>query len=246
MTNDTSGCIVLGNGGFDTNGILGGGQLGYMTAVNLGSGWPLMVGGEIDLQGSGVSGSQNVSGPLQLVGLTETCSPCSYTASQKIDWFGTLRARVGVPVDRFLIYGTGGLIVGAVTTSQSLNFGTTPGNVGNAKSTLSGPDGRRWRRISPSRRRLVGQARSALLRSGNRSTVALPHERRAVNFSDYKTFGFRGAMIRLGVNFPAGRHLEPSRPGLYRRRPQAAGGFARRHIFALTRACRTTMYCVLN
>ena len=37
------------------------------------------------------------------------------------DWNGTVRARAGVAVDRFLIYGTGGLAVGSLTVKNGGN-----------------------------------------------------------------------------------------------------------------------------
>jgi len=85
--------------GFDetAGGFLGGIQAGY----NWQSG-RAVYGVEADLQGSAVQGS--------------------YTqfnlANTKVDWFGTLRARIGyTPVDRILVYGTGGLAYGNVKAS---------------------------------------------------------------------------------------------------------------------------------
>ena len=50
------------------------------------------------------------------VGISETLSAASYS---KIDWYGTMRARLGlVPFGRLLLYGTGGLAYGKVETSK--------------------------------------------------------------------------------------------------------------------------------
>ena len=44
-------------------------------------------------------------------------------ASQRIDWFGTVRARAGfTPVDRLLLYVTGGLAYGNVSYSAQTDF----------------------------------------------------------------------------------------------------------------------------
>ena len=70
----------------DTDGFLGGVQAGYnWQAV----GSPLVVGIEADIQGT------NIESP-------------TFT----LDYFGTVRARLGYAVDQFLIYGTGGFAYG--------------------------------------------------------------------------------------------------------------------------------------
>jgi outer membrane immunogenic protein len=46
-----------------------------------------------------------------------------HTVTQQVDYFGTLRARFGyTPADRFLIYGTGGLAYGHVSSSSNVLF----------------------------------------------------------------------------------------------------------------------------
>lgn len=56
---------------------------------------------------------------------TETFGPPPTTdIGQRIDWFGSLNAVVGVPMDRVLIYGTGGLAFGSVGHSQDTFSGT--------------------------------------------------------------------------------------------------------------------------
>lgn len=50
---------------------------------------------------------------------TENFGPAPGTdIGQRINWFGSLNAVIGVPVDRALIYGTGGLAFGSVGHSQ--------------------------------------------------------------------------------------------------------------------------------
>lgn len=74
-------------------GFLGGIQAGY----NWQSG-QMVYGVEADFQGSDVKASFSEGGG---------------SLESKIDWFGTVRARVGyTPVDRFMIYGTGGFAYG--------------------------------------------------------------------------------------------------------------------------------------
>ncbi len=45
-----------------------------------------------------------------------------FSVSSKVDWFGTVRGRVGVASDRVLFYGTGGFAYGRVKTSYDYSF----------------------------------------------------------------------------------------------------------------------------
>jgi outer membrane immunogenic protein len=74
----------------DPTGAFGGGQIGY----NFQRG-PLVVGLEADIGGAGV-----------------TDSAASNTSS--LDWFGSVRGRVGYALDRALVYATGGYGYGRV------------------------------------------------------------------------------------------------------------------------------------
>jgi outer membrane immunogenic protein len=75
------------------SGFLGGVQAGYNWQVG-----QLVYGVEADFQGSDIKADLTLGGP----GL-----------EAKVDWFGTVRARLGyAPVDRFMVYGTGGLAYG--------------------------------------------------------------------------------------------------------------------------------------
>ncbi|AZO55678.1 MAG: porin family protein [Mesorhizobium sp.] len=77
----------------DASGFLGGVQAGYNWQVG-----QFVYGVEADFQGADIKGDLSIFGP---------------SLETKIDWFGTLRARIGyTPIDRFMIYGTGGLAYG--------------------------------------------------------------------------------------------------------------------------------------
>jgi outer membrane immunogenic protein len=203
-TQSTSGCAIIGDSALSTSGVIGGGGVGYSRPLVLGPGSSVIIGAEIDVEGAGISGSQNVAGPFHLVGFPDTCSPCSFSASQKINWFGTLRAKIGVPLDRFLIYATGGLMVGGVQVSQNLSFtGTGQGEAVSARSTLSGPT------VGGGVEMLLGSGWSAKLEGlyydmGTLNTIAASYGAAPTNFNNSKSFGFRGAMIRLGVNLRLG------------------------------------------
>jgi outer membrane immunogenic protein len=91
--------------GVDPKGGLFGGQIGYNWQTGV---WVL--GLEADLDWADIKSSGAATGPVfPRRGLE------AYTAmaTQKIDAFGTLRARVGItPTDRVLLYATGGLAYG--------------------------------------------------------------------------------------------------------------------------------------
>ncbi|MCF7645883.1 porin family protein [Bacillus subtilis] len=82
----------------NSNGFLGGIQAGYNWQFD-----QMIVGLETDIQGAGLKSDVEVGG----VG-----------AEAKINWFGTTRARLGyTPVDRFMVYATGGVAYGKIKAS---------------------------------------------------------------------------------------------------------------------------------
>jgi outer membrane immunogenic protein len=95
-------------------GALGGGQVGYnwQTGSMLG---PVVYGLEADIQGAGLSDDRtNLGSPF-----------VSTTYNQKIDWFGTVRGRIGLATGPVLGYVTGGYAYGNVKTSIAFdNAGT--------------------------------------------------------------------------------------------------------------------------
>jgi opacity protein-like surface antigen len=103
----------------DLSGVLGGGQVGANYQFNP---W-LVVGIEADVQaadihsqGNGVGGATN-NFPL---GAQSTYA----TQNKSVDWFGTVRGRVGVTIPSFpnlLVYGTAGLAYGNVIHSVNVS-----------------------------------------------------------------------------------------------------------------------------
>ncbi|MBK3663870.1 porin family protein [Bradyrhizobium diazoefficiens] len=94
------------------NGFVGGGQMGY----NFQSG-NIVAGLETDLSFAGLRKSDTATGNFYIGGILAT------TVDTKLDWFGTLRGRLGfLPTNSLLLYGTGGVAYGAVkTTVTTLN-----------------------------------------------------------------------------------------------------------------------------
>jgi outer membrane immunogenic protein len=119
---------------FDTSGALGGFQLGYNYQVS-----PIwVVGLETDFDWSGVKGSGSSGGTHA------AAIPFTLPVNEKIDWFGTVRGRVGyLPTPNLLAYVTGGFAYGRVNHNGSwMNnsagifiFNAGPGSI----STSCGP-----------------------------------------------------------------------------------------------------------
>jgi outer membrane immunogenic protein len=93
-------------------GVIGGGQIGYnwMLAPSV------VVGLVADFQGSGMKASETATvdpaGPSVLT---------NQSNDVKIDWFGTVRGKLGYAMNNWLLYATGGLAYGHIETSGAFN-----------------------------------------------------------------------------------------------------------------------------
>lgn len=104
FTDATYGAVTnVGRGG----GFAGGGQVGYNYQLTPGSGWVL--GAEADIQGLA-----QAKADAAYLGTTPY-----YNVSPRLDYFGTVRGRVGYAFDRVLIYGTGGFAYGGGSASSN-------------------------------------------------------------------------------------------------------------------------------
>lgn len=121
-----SAAIIPGNLGLKPSGVLGGGQVGYNWQNGM---W--VFGLEADIQGSDVKDSRTIN-----LGIP----PASATTigSDKLDWFGTVRGRLGVtPTSNFLLYGTGGLAYGETKDTGQIFNPAAPVTSGNFFSSQS-------------------------------------------------------------------------------------------------------------
>ena len=90
------------------SGFIGGGQIGYNYQLN-----NLVLGIEADIDGTTGRASSNA-----VLANDVFPAPTSTQTGQRLDWLGTLRGRFGwTPIDRLLIYATGGLAFGQSTAS---------------------------------------------------------------------------------------------------------------------------------
>jgi outer membrane immunogenic protein len=107
----TPNASVLG-ADFSPSGGFGGGQIGYNWQGAFGLGSHLVLGVEADIQGSGIS--DNVGFGFA-------------SEENTLNWFGTVRGRIGYAMDRTLIYFTGGFAFGEVESKG--HFLRTPFDV---------------------------------------------------------------------------------------------------------------------
>ena len=91
-------------------GFIGGIQVGYNYQIN-----QFVIGAEADFMGMAANQTSS-SAPLDLVDYVTV----SRTKVQQ-QWLGTVRARAGFAVDRFLVYATGGLAYGSTKVSTISN-----------------------------------------------------------------------------------------------------------------------------
>ena len=147
LTNTAGTVLLTSTGTTDLNGVVGGGQIGYNWQIQ-----NFVWGLEADIQGTNEKATRN------FVCAAVTCLPAVALAlpavtvalNQKIDWFGTVRGRLGVlAAPTLLLYATGGLAYGEVNTSDAINmltpFSTNTTNVGwTAGAGIEGVIGGNW------------------------------------------------------------------------------------------------------
>jgi len=147
--------LFAANNSFSLDGIIGGGQIGYnWQSTN----W--VFGLEADIQGSGEDGNTaavcpgGALGTRTVAGLSGTCSlghlgdtapfdvaafPVTDSLSEKLEWFGTVRARLGSTFIRptLLAYITGGFAYGGISATDTISGTNILGMQNTNGSTLS-------------------------------------------------------------------------------------------------------------
>ena len=120
------------------DGVLGGAQIGYNVQFNKN----MVAGLEADFQGTGQRGTATFPPVNELIcGAACTSITTSGTLTQKMPWFGTFRARLGVlPSEHLLLYVTGGLAYAQIKSTAATSFvAMTPGGTftGGMSSSVS-------------------------------------------------------------------------------------------------------------
>jgi outer membrane immunogenic protein len=110
------------------DGVVGGGQIGWNAQLN-----HLVVGIEADFQGTGQRLSSTTATPFFATsGSFVAIGNQNETRDERLDWFGTVRGRVGYAADGLLWYGTGGLAYGHIKFTGSDSFPFTVINFASA------------------------------------------------------------------------------------------------------------------
>ena len=91
----------------DRDGFAGGGQVGYNQQIGR-----YLAGIETDIQYTDIGRTVGGTAPGAL----------AYSARQRLDYLGTFRVRVGLAMDRLLVFATGGLAYGDVRDAQTIVF----------------------------------------------------------------------------------------------------------------------------
>ena len=130
LSNGAGTVLFTSAGSSNLDGVVGGGQIGYNWQVQ---NW--VWGLEADIQGTDEKGSRGytcgtsvctppVGGFLALV-IPGPAVPV--TLNQKIDWFGTVRGRIGIlATPKVLFYATGGLAYGEVASNGTIGAALSP------------------------------------------------------------------------------------------------------------------------
>lgn len=115
--------IVPDDQDLDPDGFIGGGQVGF----NWQMGRFLVLGAEADFLGGDLSA--NTAGAHSVPQLFPFVSDVPLHARQDINWFGTVRGRVGfAPWCKWLVYGTGGFAYADVDDSVEFDLRSSGGN----------------------------------------------------------------------------------------------------------------------
>jgi len=188
-TGTSAGCAIVPDSALSGNGVLGGAQIGYNWQAN-----SVVFGLEADIQGANIKGSNFINAPGAVV-------PFTYTTSDSVNWFGTVRPRLGVlATQNTLLYVTGGLIYGGVQTSQNLFFPVSglafPATSSSTRIGGTVGGGIEWMFAPKWSAKVEGLWYSL----GNVTTAAMQVPG-ASPFTDFKTFGFNGGIVRAGINY---------------------------------------------
>jgi outer membrane immunogenic protein len=172
-----------------------GGQVGANYQVGL-----FVFGIEGDIQVSHINDSTGAL-PLQCCIGIGTIPGSTLTRSANLDWFGTVRGRLGLAIwDRTLIYGTGGVMYGEevasflATTSTPITYQAQSSGTHTGYVAGGGIEYAFTNRLSAKVEGLYYSMGSETIAFTNTTT----------NFTESTNFTYKGALVRLGANLKFG------------------------------------------
>jgi len=116
------------SGSFDGTGFMFGGQVGYNYQRSC-----FVYGIETDFDVNGMNDASSVNRPLA----APLVKRFIHNVTDDVGYLGTLRGRFGyTPADRLLLYGTGGLAYGDVSSNSNLRFTSAGDSYGGSTSGL--------------------------------------------------------------------------------------------------------------
>ena len=173
--------------GFRSTGGFGGGQIGFNQQTG-----QLVWGLEADIQGSGIRDAFNVT-------VASNGGPLGVNATQRLDYFGTVRGRLGLAVDHALFYVTGGFAYGGVKDSILLaNGGATALLANTHTATGYAVGGGLEHYFAPA---FSGKAEYQYLRLGSETLTGVSTNGVLLNSSDIAA-NFH--TVRIGLNYHFG------------------------------------------
>ncbi len=173
--------------GASPDGGFGGGQIG----VNLQRG-NLVFGIEADLQAANITGAKSLA-----------AGPYTLGTKTSLDWFGTLRGRLGYAAGSALVYATGGLAYGHITDENSC---ATTG-------TCICVPGSNWKREKDATGYVVGGGAEYKFNPSWSAKAEYQYLNLGQENHWAKTTkeDFEVSTVRLGLNYHVGRGYEPLR-----------------------------------
>jgi outer membrane immunogenic protein len=197
-----TGCWPSAPSGISPSGGFVGGQVGANYQVGL-----FVFGIEGDIQVAHINDSNTFTTPCCIPGFTGANSV--WTRSQNMDWFGTVRGRLGLAIwDRTLIYGTGGLMYAEEVVNSNLGSPqpTVPAVVnyqGTSSGTHSGWVAGGGLEYAFTKN-LSAKVEGLYYNLGSENVTAFALNVPTNHFTDTTSFTYKGAMVRLGANLKFG------------------------------------------
>jgi outer membrane immunogenic protein len=186
----------------DPKGFVGGAQAGYNWQNSA-----LVLGVEADISYANLRGD-GVSAPViaQSNGLPIVDS--FHQAHQETNWLGTARLRLGgTPVDRLLVYATGGLAFGDVKSSAVTSFGggavVYAGSASDTKVGWTIGGGIEWALMG----NWTAKAEYLYYDLGSQTVTAIPQPLFPQNFHVISTFETKANIARFGINYKFGNPI---------------------------------------